>query len=1656
MEARGRSRKSTRRINATHQIRVWMSMVLTAVMIIGNMATSVNTVSAATPAPREEFQIRAKDIQKAAEKALDKGEAISKEILISGKDENVVKEYEKLFAADGKLYELNLTKETGTVKGVDGVDLRVFMRLPEEADPKTHVLNGEEELYFVYINDGEESVSARLNIDGLLSGFSTIRAYEAVFGEAEEKAEGSAAGGSGSESGSAEEGFDAGDSFDAEDSFAVEDISGTENSDTENRSDVKEVSGAENAGNGASGESGNLNSEEVKQESESKEVNPDEGTEAISQDEESEKAGQDEENEAVSPDEEGKEAGRNEESKEASPDGEDKAEDTAAAESREKVEAEVSDNHHFAENPEESAEASEEGKADKQDKQDDNYEESRNEGNKDNAGDSKGNDSDAGGSKGNDSDVSGSKGNDSDEGDSKGNSNDAGDSKGSDSKVSSDKESSHKDDNRSQESEKSAAAEKKEEKTSDKAEAGDKSGGDKSASDKDKSSGSDNKAEKDSSKGEKSGESKAKEDNASSGNDHKEDSKSENSSAKEVSISSLQISMHQILRVAEPENSLEDVEETSEVEETEAETEEETETEAEEISEEETEAEAEEVSEEETETKEVSEAETEVETEEVSETEIGEEIKAEVQTGTDAGTEVKPEETETTSEFEEETWEEEELAETENGQVPVEEADPFKKRGVLEGKILNLVSFEDGLTARAFVTTLEKLGMNKEDLVEGGHILTYTISPAGSAVVVNAPELVRDESEVIFGVTPQVGYRVFEVTANGEALEKVNKENLASDSNAVKENEEYVKEDTEYFRIPSVLESQDIEITLKEITEGTHPTFRESKTINGVTVKVSAGENILPEGTYLTVEEVTEKVEEAVKENVKAEKGTEVQTVIAYDINLMLDGKKLSNASWSGNYVDVEFSGERIEELKQNGESIEVAPLETPTQIVEAADGEVETLPLLEDVTAEDIRVNEDEVTQIQEDEGDSIQVRAEHFTVYVIVSSAQTSININATAKAKMYCQSNDEQDVQIGNEYYLQYGESDVNFGDKTDKILLGDIRLNYNETEVTVNNVYYMNNDTPQEVSYFKRISTTSGWTTTYTIRAYSADDKQVAVFASGTGSNTGTDNSNDFYWITNEPGHRVEWYINGKLDKVTFVADNQKPTPPYADGEPETTRGVLYSVTDKNKTKPLETLNFEGWSKRPNSNQKDEWKAASQLETINSNSEEPVRYYAIFTYDTLFYVHLPQKSPQELGPESYMYVGPYNYREENKNSTANLFGKVVVPDRFGEEELGGARWYNGTEQLKDITLLFVENIPNTGETTGELVKAAEKGVKLAYPEYDSEKDSYTITWTTLTVSTSSQGYYHKKSADGKKVLVEDTIYKPTILHVDGELQLNLGNKVTINYVVAKPDGTVGNTSVMHLKDDEIPLNSTVKTPDNEGNYTTDGYKYPAVIIQDGIRYHFRGWYTEQSYEHLADEKLIVTESRTFYARYVPEIGSISVKKILKDGTIFNSAKVEDVKFQLYQKDKSDNYIKFGNLVAMTGTGNTDTDGNTKWGTFEFSDLMPGTYYLHEEQTTAGYKLLEDYIEITVIADNNGTVTFTFAEDGSGKWKVSDTGTNVLEVTNEPAYTAVLPDTGGPGLGLIKEFGWVLLLLALMMAGMEVQYYGERRKRIQVDEI
>ena len=93
--------------------------------------------------------------------------------------------------------------------------------------------------------------------------------------------------------------------------------------------------------------------------------------------------------------------------------------------------------------------------------------------------------------------------------------------------------------------------------------------------------------------------------------------------------------------------------------------------------------------------------------------------------------------------------------------------------------------------------------------------------------------------------------------------------------------------------------------------------------------------------------------------------------------------------------------------------------------------------------------------------------------------------------------------------------------------------------------------------------------------------------------------------------------------------------------------------------------------------------------------------------------------------------------------------------------------------------------------------------------------------------------------------------------------------------------------------------------------------------------------------------------------------------------------------------------------------------------------------------QETEHAGYYVsYEGSTNLTLINDGEDAVKFTV--EGSGKISVN--------CTNTPG--AVLPDTGGPGLLMMSRLGWMLLLLALLMAGMEIQFYGERRNRKAVN--
>lgn len=308
------------------------------------------------------------------------------------------------------------------------------------------------------------------------------------------------------------------------------------------------------------------------------------------------------------------------------------------------------------------------------------------------------------------------------------------------------------------------------------------------------------------------------------------------------------------------------------------------------------------------------------------------------------------------------------------------EDDSIELAGELNGKAYNTVTIWGSANARAYVVKAEDL--TGEAAVEGQYNVDYSVDPVGAATIKGA-HTVNEGETLYFAVDPQVGYEITKVTANGEELEEVDAADVASASDL--EQHEHV------YAVEAVTEDLEIVASLEETAP--HPGFEESVTVNGVTITATAEEGILPEGTTLSVEEVTEQVQAAVKEKVEGEnEGTTVTDVIAYDINLMLDGKKLNNTWGEDHYVTVNFSGNRIEEASKEADQVQVAALETSEkEIVEAAFGGTEEVSVIDNVTADDLslevqKVDAQDAVDVSGDASISeLSVEARHFTVYTV-----------------------------------------------------------------------------------------------------------------------------------------------------------------------------------------------------------------------------------------------------------------------------------------------------------------------------------------------------------------------------------------------------------------------------------------------------------------------------------------------------------------------------------------------------------------------------------------------------------------------------------------------------------------------------------------------
>ncbi len=316
------------------------------------------------------------------------------------------------------------------------------------------------------------------------------------------------------------------------------------------------------------------------------------------------------------------------------------------------------------------------------------------------------------------------------------------------------------------------------------------------------------------------------------------------------------------------------------------------------------------------------------------------------------------------------------------------EDDSIELAGELNGKAYNTVTIWGSANARAYVVKAEDL--TGEAAVEGQYSVDYSVDPVGAATIKGA-HTVNEGETLYFAVDPQVGYEITEVTANGEPLEEADAADVASASDL--EQHEHV------YAVEAVTEDLEIVASLEETVGVAHPEFSASYVSSeGVTISLHAEEGILPEGTELSVTEVTDALGDTIKEKMDSEaEGTTVHSVLAYDINLLYNGKKLSN-SWSeSGYVDVTFTGAPIQEMTEASDKVEIVAVDdtSKTQLgaENAAEAEAGELKL-ETVSEQNV-----EDTAVEE-----VGFKAEHFTIYAVAASsgvmAASIEGYNATMK--------------------------------------------------------------------------------------------------------------------------------------------------------------------------------------------------------------------------------------------------------------------------------------------------------------------------------------------------------------------------------------------------------------------------------------------------------------------------------------------------------------------------------------------------------------------------------------------------------------------------------------------------------------------------------
>ena len=860
-------------------------------------------------------------------------------------------------------------------------------------------------------------------------------------------------------------------------------------------------------------------------------------------------------------------------------------------------------------------------------------------------------------------------------------------------------------------------------------------------------------------------------------------------------------------------------------------------------------------------------------------------------------------------------------------------------------------------TAKAYTTTVNQLkALDDFD----GYKVSYAFYPEASGRIVEGPRGVQEGKGLTFGVKNQIGYAVESVTANDEILEADSITDNGDGSQII------------WYSVPEIYEEQEIAVYTIETLE--HPAFEQVKTINGVTITVSAPDGVLPAGTVLEVEEVTDEVAPAVTEKVESESTNRmVDAVMAYDINLTYHGVKLDN-SWSADgYVNVTFSGEKIRENSQKADAVEIMHIETPkteveglsTELVKTAEkermtdtllenSEVQTLvetPVLDDLNAGNIAVENiiDPIDVSGTANVDEVSFDVQHFSIYTITFTVNWNSK-DLTIERYEVSANGSFEPVGVNADSEIEYLKIPIS----------GNAYADYSITEIDNRSRvkgYKLSHATvsaldagPEDAYAGERVNYIR-----YYVKQNHNDVKKLEYSADGKTFTPMPENSKVYFWYEKDlsswpsakmfvrlnvigagqpdfykPGNYTgDLKLNVKIDPV--IADYIKSLPLH-----NSSRSIGEKELDKNPNQFMETVQEKCGSK---------YAHIEDCFIIDLDPEEKLtlkwgNLVETCKYNSIDWYHLSWLSGSnwhidgELKVEKDTTYRIEYYYDEKLDDTATVNGFANIGDRISKFD----------DKIKKGYIFDHVEYGSKDNITGplEIVKAAKKNVIRVYYATDNNQRhdlSYTVS------------YYmdeNWKPFKSKIVTVKNLPgYQNELAVKEADLEIAncqpKGYRFVRTHPSTLPESIIngGEISVYY----EARTDYAVKYETNGGTAVEDltGVKWdqtglipetPPTKIKDNIEYGFDGWYTDselttaydnQSYAELAglnDDTLFVT----LYAKW-RQIGYFKVWQYFPDSirTDVNGHPV----YGEYLDQFEDRGLDGSDLTYTDGTHGVDLD-------------------------------------------------------------------------------------------------------------------------------